>query len=199
MNPRRIVIGITGASGAPYAIRLLQLLAEHGVECHVAVSTLGRRLLFDEMDISKLSAESLVGDALASFVHLHNDNDLGATIASGSFLHDGMVIVPCSSNTLGAIAGGLTMNLVQRAAAVTLKEGRRLILAHRESPLSRIDLGNMERIAAAGAVIAPLSPGFYLRPRTLDDLVDFMVGKLLDLLEIEHELSTRWDPACLTK
>ena len=192
---KRVVIGITGASGAPYVLRLLQLLAEQHVECHLAVSTLGRRLLFDECDVRKLTPENLVGEALASHIHIHNDNDLGAVIASGSFLHDGMVIVPCSSNTLGAIASGLTMNLVQRAAAVTLKEGRPLIIAHRESPLSRIDLCNMQRISEAVGVIAPLSPGFYLRPDSLEEIVDFMAGKLLDLLKIEHDLATRWDPS----
>ena len=192
---QRVVIGITGASGAPYVLRLLHVLAEQHVECHLAVSTLGRRLLFDECDVRKLTPENLVGEDLAANIHIHNDNDLGAAIASGSFLHDGMVVVPCSSNTLGAIASGLTMNLVQRAAAVTLKEGRPLILAHRESPLSRIDLENMRRIGEAGGIIAPLSPGFYLRPRSLEEIVDFMVGKLLDLLKIEHDLATRWDPS----
>ena len=187
-----VVIGITGASGAPYTLRLLQVLASKGIECHVAVSKLGRRLLFEEGDVRKLTPEALVGDELAGRVKIHDNNDLGALIASGSFLHDGMVIVPCSSNTLGAIASGLTLNLVHRAASVTLKEGRRLILAHRESPLGRIDLGNMERLVEAGATIAPLSPGFYLNPESIDDLVDFMVGKLLDLLEIEHDLATRW-------
>ena len=195
----RVVIGITGASGAPYTMRHLHLLAEQDIECHVAVSTLGRRLLFDECDDRKITPEDLVGAALASHIHIHNDNDLGATIASGSFLHDGMVVIPCSSNTLGAIANGLTMNLVQRAAAVTLKEGRPLILAHRESPLSRIDLANMERISGAGGIIAPLSPGFYLKPRTLDEIVDFMVGNMLDLLKIEHDLATRWDASSLSK
>ncbi len=192
MKHGTVVIGVTGASGAPYTLRLLRVLAEQGIECHVAVSKLGRRLLFEEGDVRKLTPESLVGEELAGRVKIHDNNDLGALIASGSFLHDGMVIVPCSSNTLGAIASGLTLNLVHRAASVTLKEGRRLILAHRESPLGRIDLGNMERLVEAGAVVAPLSPGFYLGPRSIDDLVDFMVGKLLDLLEIDHDLATRW-------
>jgi len=188
-----VVIGITGASGAPYSLRLLQVLAGQGIECHVAVSKVGRRLLFEESDIRTLSPDALVGDELAHLVKIHDNNDLGALIASGSFLHDGMVIVPCSSNTLGAIASGMTLNLVHRAASVTLKEGRPLILAHRESPLGRIDLGNMERLAEAGATIAPLSPGFYLAPRSIEDLVDFMTGKLLDLLEIDHDLATRWN------
>jgi len=194
-TPKRIVVGISGASGAPYAIRFIRLLVERDIECHVAVSTLGKRLLFDEADISKITPEALGGESHAHRVHLYNNNDLGAEIASGSFLHQGMVIVPCSNNTLGAIASGMTGNLVQRAAAVTLKEGRKLVLAHRESPLSRIELQNMDRIASAGAVIAPLAPGFYLKPRTLDDIIDFMAGKLLDLLHIEHDLETRWDPS----
>ena len=197
-TPRRIVIGISGASGAPYVLRLIHLLAERDIECHIAVSTLGKRLLFDESDISRVTPETLVGESLAQWIHLHNDNDLGAEIASGSFLHQGMVVVPCSSNTLGAIAAGLTNNLVQRAASVTLKEGRKLILAHRESPLSRIDVLNMERLTSAGAVIAPLAPGFYLRPESLQDIIDFMAGKLLDLLDVEHDLATRWDPSNTT-
>ena len=192
MQHGRVVIGITGASGAPYSMRMLQLLAGQGIECHVVVSKFGRRLLFEESDVRHLSPEALVGEDLASMVTIHDNNDLGATVASGSSLHDGMVIVPCSSNTLGAIASGLTLNLVHRAASVTLKEGRPLILAHRESPLGRIDLGNMERLAEAGATIAPLSPGFYLAPKSIDDLVDFMVGKLLDLLGVDHGLATRW-------
>ena len=187
-TPRRIVIGISGASGAPYALRLIRLLAERDIECHVAVSTLGKRLLFDESDISRITPETLVDESLAQWIHLHNDNDLGAEIASGSFLHQGMVVVPCSSNTLGAIAAGLTNNLVQRAASVT----------HRESPLSRIDVLNMERLTSAGAVIAPLAPGFYLRPESLQDIIDFMAGKLLDLLDVEHDLATRWDPSNTT-
>ena len=104
-----------------------------------------------------------------------------------------MIVVPCSSNTLGAIATGVTHNLVQRAAAVTLKERRLLILAHRESPLSHIDILNMERLSAAGAIITPLAPGFYLLPKTVDDLVDFMAGKLLDLVGVPHDLDTRWE------
>lgn len=193
MRHGRIVIGITGASGAAYAVRLIRLLAESDIEVHVAISTLGRRLLFDELDIRRGEADALVGADLAGQVIIHNDNDLGATIASGSFLHDGMAIVPCSSNTLGAVAAGITNNLVQRAASVTLKEKRPLILAHRESPLGRIDVMNMDRLMQAGATIAPLSPGFYLLPETVDDLVDFMAGKLLDLLGVDHQLETRWE------
>ncbi|MGY8757161.1 MAG: UbiX family flavin prenyltransferase, partial [Phycisphaerales bacterium] len=132
-----------------------------------------------------------VSDQSALLV-VHNNNDLGATIASGTFLHDGMVVLPCSSNTLGAIASGITTSLVQRAAAVTLKERRTLVLAHRESPISLIDLRNLTTVAEAGGVIAPLSPGFYMNPESLDDVIDFMVGKLADTVGVEHSLPVRW-------
>ena len=140
MRHGRIVIGITGASGAAYATRVIRLLAESGIEVHVTASSLGRRLLFDELDIRRCEPDALVGPDLADRVIVHNDNDLGATIASGSFLHDGMAIVPCSSNTLAAVSAGITNNLLQRAASVALKERRPLVLAHRESPLGRIDV-----------------------------------------------------------
>lgn len=190
-TPNRVVIGISGASGAPYAIRVIELLTEADVEVHVALSALGRRLLFDELDLKRPDADALSGGR-GHLVTLYNDNDVGATIASGSFRHRGMIIVPASSNTLGAIAAGTTDNLVQRAAAVALKERRPLILAHRESPLSLIDVENMQRVTRAGAIIAPLAPGFYMRPRTIDDLVDFMAGRLLDLVQVPHTLAVRW-------
>ncbi len=191
-RPQRIVIGITGASGAPYALRVMELLAEAEVEIYLSVSKLGRRLLADELGIKHLDPDAFTSGR-GELVTIQNDNDLGATIASGSFLHQGMVIVPCSSNTMGAIASGITGNLVQRAAAVTLKERRKLILAHRESPLSHIDILNLARLSEAGAIITPLSPGFYLMPRTIEDLVDFMAGKILDLLGVSHRLETRWE------
>ena len=187
----RIVVGITGASGAIYARRVIQLLAEAGVEIHLTVSPAGRRLLFEELGLKTIDADALSGGR-ADLVTVYNDGDVGAVIASGSFLHGGMVIVPCSANTLGAVAAGLADNLLKRAATVTLKERRRLILAYRETPASHIDLGNMVRLSEAGAIIAPLSPGFYLGPRSIDDLVDFMAGRLLDLLEVPHDLETRW-------
>ena len=191
MPPSPVVIGITGASGALYSLRVLELLAAADVEIHLAVSALGKRLLFDEVGIKRLDPEALT-HGRGHLLTLHNDNDLGAAIASGSFLHQGMVIVPCSSNTLGKVAAGITDNLVQRAAAVTLKERRKLVLAYRESPMSHIDLLNMQRLSEAGAIIAPLAPGFYLLPKSINDLVDFMAGKLLDLVGVPHELNTRW-------
>ncbi len=190
--PTRIIIGITGASGAAYARRVMQRLAEADVQIHLTVSTYGKRLLFDELGLKRLDPDALTSGR-GELVTVYNDNDVGAAIASGSFLHDGMIVVPCSSNTLGAIAAGIGDNLLKRAAAVTLKERRRLILAVRESPASHIDICNMKRLSEAGAIIAPLSPGFYMLPKTVDDLVDFMAGKLLDLVNVPHDLDTRWE------
>ncbi|MEM7227360.1 MAG: UbiX family flavin prenyltransferase [Planctomycetota bacterium] len=192
MQERKVVVGISGASGALYAKRVVELLTEAECEVHLTVTTLGRRLLFDELGMKRIDADAL-SEGRGSRVVIHNDNDLGAAIASGSFLHRGMVIVPASSNTLGAIASGVTSNLLQRAALVTMKERRRLIVAHRESPLTLIDIENMQRLTQAGAIIAPLNPGFYLLPKTIEEIVDFMAGKLLDLLHVHHDLDTRWD------
>ena len=193
MRQKRIVVGVTGASGAPYCIRLIKLLLEQDVEVHLTVSDLGKRLLFEESNVTKVDAHQLGVSEWKNNLVLYNDKDLGALIASGTFVHDGMIILPCSSNTLGAVASGITNTLVQRAASVTLKEGRRLVLAHRESPLSLIDLRNMSTMTEAGAIVAPLSPGFYMNPTTIEDLVDFMAGKLVDLLHVDHELPVRWN------
>ncbi len=134
-------------------------------------------------------------DPRAAGLFLYNIKDIGAEIASGSFLHDGMVIVPCSSHTLNAIACGLGDNLLTRAAAVTLKERRPLIIVHRESPLTLIDIRAMAQLTEAGAIIAPANPGFYLLPESISDIVDFVVGKTLDLLNVKHTLETRWERA----
>ena len=194
MISKKIVVGVTGASGAPYVVRFIQLLLESGSEVHLAVSTLGRRLLFEECAIHDIDADSFGVSDFSDRLFVYNDRDLGSRIASGTFVHDGMFVLPCSSNTLGAIASGITNTLVQRAAAVALKERRRLVLAHRETPLSPIDLKNMCIVTNAGAIIAPLSPGFYMTPTTIPDLVDFMAGKLVDLVDIDHRLPVRWDP-----
>src|SRR5215212_3405208 len=190
-----IVTAITGASGAMYAQRFIQGLVAAGVDVHLVVSPLGRRLLHDELGLETVDLHALSGRA--DDVHritLYNCNDVGAKIASGSFLHDGMVIVPCSSNTLAQVAHGLGDNLITRAAAVTLKERRKLILCHREMPLSPIDITNYQALTNAGAIISPANPGFYLNPTTISELVDFVAGKLLDLLGIPHTFDTRWDP-----
>jgi 4-hydroxy-3-polyprenylbenzoate decarboxylase len=186
-----IVLGVTGASGALYARRLMACLIDAGVELHLIVSPFGRRLLHDELRVAEVSARALLGREESRLV-IHPYNALGSSIASGSMHTDGMVVCPCSSNTLGQIAAGLGGNLITRAAQVTLKERRRLILVPREAPLSHLDIENCLRLSTAGAVICPASPGFYMLPETIDHLVDFVVGKLLDLLDVPHQLNTRW-------
>lgn len=186
-------MAITGASGALYAQRLAQCIVESGAHLHLVISPLGRRLLFDELGIRRVTIETLLGRP-ASNATLYSYQDVGARIASGSFLTDGMVICPCSSNTLGAVAAGTGGSLITRAASVTLKEARRLVIVHREMPCSPIELENMLRLSRAGAIICPANPGFYLLPQTVGDLVDFVVGKVLDLLAIPHGLHTRWSP-----
>ncbi len=190
---KQIVMAITGASGAPYARRLVECLANADAHVHLVISPHGRELLGQELGIRRPTAEALAGRAAANITE-HAYNNLGAAIASGSLITDGMVVCPCSSNTLGAIAGGLADNLITRAAAVTLKEARRLVIVPREMPVSQIELANMLRLSQAGAVICPASPGFYLRPANIDALVDFVVGKVLDLLAVGHDLDTRWEP-----
>jgi len=189
--PERLVVAITGASGAVYARRLVQLLVQAGVETHLVCSPYGQRLLADELNITRLSAEALLGIETQGLI-IHPYRDLGSRLASGSFPTGGMIVCPASGNTLGAIAAGLGDNLIARAAAVTLKEHRRLILVPREMPWSQIELRNALRISEAGGIICPASPGFYLLPTTLDELVDFVVGRLLDLVGVEHDLNTRW-------
>jgi flavin prenyltransferase len=189
-----IVVAITGASGALYAQRFLHGLVNAGVNVHLVVSPLGRRLLHDELGMETVDLDGLAGTKDDHGITHYNYNDVGAKIASGSFLHDGMVIVPCSSNTLAEVAHGLGDNLISRAAAVTLKERRKLVLVHREMPLSPIDVNNYKILSEAGVVLAPANPGFYLNPATVGDIVDFVAGKLLDLIGVKHVLDTRWDP-----
>lgn len=210
-------MGVTGASGAAYALRLLELLLADGLEVHLVVSEYGRQLLADEAGVRKLELTDLLpqaygtgeipvglrrrdepidAEAWKTRLVIHPNKDVGAVIASGSFLHAGMVILPCSSTSLGAIATGSGSNLLSRAAAVTLKERRPLIICHRETPLNLIDIENMRTLALAGAIVCPTNPGLYLLPRTVPDVVDFMVGKVLDLLGIEHGLKMRWEDRC---
>lgn len=191
---KRIVVAVTGASGACYARRLLQVLSAGGAEVHLVMSPYGRRLFADELDLRRPTPETLVGPEAARAITVHPYRDVGAKLASGSFLTDGMIVCPCSSNTLGEIASGTGANLISRAAAVHLKEARRLILVTREMPISQIELENMLRISRAGGIICPASPGFYMLPKRIDDLVDFVVGKLCDLVGISHTLHTRWNP-----
>jgi 4-hydroxy-3-polyprenylbenzoate decarboxylase len=188
-----LITAITGASGALYAQRFIQGLVTAGVNVHLVISPLGRRLLHDELGMESPDLAALAG-ADRHTITLYNYNDVGAKLASGSFLHDGMVIVPCSSNTLAAVAHGIGDNLISRAAAVALKERRRLILVHREMPLSPIDVNNYKTLSDAGVILCPANPGFYLNPTTVGEVVDFVAGKLLDLVGVPHRLDTRWDP-----
>lgn len=191
---RRIVVGIAGASGAIYAQGVIRALVGAGVEVHLVVTSNGRRLLREELGIEGLDLSALAGRDDHGIV-LHQNNDVGAAIASGSFVHDGMLIVPASSHSLASIAAGLGDKLIYRAAAVTLKERRKLILCHREMPLTHIDLENMQRVSLAGGIIAPANPGWYFVPTTVQEIADFVVARLLDLLEVEHSVGLRWGEA----
>jgi 4-hydroxy-3-polyprenylbenzoate decarboxylase len=189
---KRIVVAVTGASGAVYARRLLDCLCAGGAEVHFVISPYGRRLFADELDIANPTPEALLRRQPETPIVVHDYKDVGDSLASGSFLTDAMIVCPCSSNTLGDIASGTGSNLISRAAAVHLKEARRLIIVPREMPVSQIEIANMLRISQAGGIICPASPGFYMRPKSLDDVVDFVVGKLLDLVGVPHKLNTRW-------
>jgi len=190
-NNKIIIVGITGASGVLYARRLVDVLSKAGCQLHVVASDPARQLLADELGITELTAESLLGRADDN-LSFYDNGDMASRPASGSFQSDGMVICPCSSNTLASVACGQGNTLLLRSAYVTLKQRRRLILVHRETPLTSIDLENMLRITQAGGVICPANPGFYLAPTTIADLVDYMVGRICDLLEVNHNLSVRW-------
>lgn len=186
-----VTFGITGASGAPYAVRLLRALNETATPTRLIVSGYGLRLLAEETGIDGIEAlRAATGDW--SRVELYDSLDRGATPASGSAPSRGMVICPCSMGTLASIAGGMSRSLVERAADVALKERRPLILVPRETPLSLVHLENMTRLTRAGATILPAAPGFYHRPRSIDDLVDFVVARVLDHLGVEHAVGKRW-------
>jgi 4-hydroxy-3-polyprenylbenzoate decarboxylase len=194
-----VAVAITGASGAIYAVRTLAALLERGVHVDAIISDYGKRLLHDELGESA-SVERLMpylvgkyGDAVtAGSVTVHSNRDLGATLASGSHGVAGMAIVPCSMKTLAGVANGLSRNLVERAADVMLKERRRLVIVPRETPMSLPQLKNMVLCAEAGAMILPAMPAFYQQPKTLDDLADFLAGKILSALGFEHDLYPPW-------
>jgi 4-hydroxy-3-polyprenylbenzoate decarboxylase len=187
-----VTLAITGASGAPYAVRLLGALNTLRVPVRLVVSKTGWRLLDEETSLAtEEQLRSATGDW--SEVLRYEDDDRGATPASGSAPSAGMVICPCSMGTLASIAQGTTRSLIERAADVVLKERRKLILVPRETPYSAIHLENMLRLTRAGAVILPASPGFYHRPAGMDDLIDFVVGRILSQLELEHALGPRWE------
>ena len=206
-DSRKIVLAITGASGAAYCVRLLHVLRSAGCEVHVTISASGQAVLRHELgvsvDLNEFESSSLSGniDTDGTFVDeptsggriiYHHYQDFFTPIASGSALTDGMVICPCSGSTLGAIVHATGNNLIHRAADVHLKERRPLILVPRETPLSAIQLDNMRRAAEAGAVVLPAMPGYYHEARTVRDLVDFVVARICDQLNIQHNLVPRW-------
>jgi len=186
---------MTGASGMRYALRLLQVVASEVQELHVIISEAGRRVLSEEEGVTVgPSGERLIQHLglNGSGIVFHNHRDIGASIASGSYRVDGMVVVPCSMGTLAAISHGMSTNLIQRAAEVMLKEHRPLIVVPRETPLSEIALRNMLRLSRAGARILPAMPGFYHRPATIDDLVNMLVMKIVDQMGLQVDLVERW-------
>ncbi|MBC3918394.1 UbiX family flavin prenyltransferase [Undibacterium sp. CY18W] len=183
---KRLIVAITGATGAVYGVRLLQVLRHiPGVESHLLISEAGVLNLHQEMDMKRKNVE-----ALADVVH--NVRDVGASIASGSFLSDGMVIAPCSMKTLAAVAHGLSDNLITRAADVVLKERRRLVLMVRETPFNLAHLRNMTAVTEMGGIIFPPLPGFYHRPQSIDEMVDHTIGRVLDMFALPHTLTPRW-------
>jgi 4-hydroxy-3-polyprenylbenzoate decarboxylase len=181
----RIVVGISGASGALYAIRLLEVLKDLNVETHLVMTKAAERIVELETNHTK-------SEVIALAARYYDINDLEAPISSGSFKTDGMVVIPCSMKTLAGIALGYSSNLLLRAADVTLKEGRKLVLVPRETPLNIIHILNMYRVAKAGAIILPAMPAFHHKPKSIDDLINYIVGKVLDVFGIEHSLYRTW-------
>ncbi len=193
MTSLPITLAITGASGAPYAVRLLDVLARAQVPVDLIVSSHGWRLLETESGIADEAALLAATGGNWSSITLHPDGDRGAKPASGSYRSAGMVICPCSMGTVSAIAQGSSRSLVERAADVALKERRKLILVPRETPLSLVHLRNLVAVTEAGAVVIPAAPGFYHRPTTIDQLVDFIVQRIVDQLGLEIDLAPRWE------
>ena len=190
-TPRRIIVAISGASGAVYGARLLQVLQDTpGVESHLVVSRAGWRTLQHELDMDRAAVEALAHQ-------VYDVDNVGAAIARGSFQCAGMVIAPCSMRTLAAVAHGLSDNLLTRAADVVLKERRRLVMLVRESPLHLTHLRNMVAVTEMGAIVCPPMPAFYLHPQSVGELVDHSVARALDLLDVPHDLAPRWEGLAL--
>ncbi|WP_019640362.1 UbiX family flavin prenyltransferase [Paenibacillus fonticola] len=190
-----IVVGITGASGSIYGVKLIQTLLELRYDVHLVITNAGWRVIKEELDWNTADRAAVLQEKFGGFAGqyiYHPIADIGASIASGSYLTDSMIVMPCSMGTLSGIAQGVSDNLLTRAADVMLKEGRQLVLVPRETPLHAIHLENMLKLARLGVRIVPAMPAFYFGPKHIDDLVDFLVGKVLDSLKIEHSLFTRW-------
>ncbi|SDC40379.1 4-hydroxy-3-polyprenylbenzoate decarboxylase [Paenibacillus sp. UNCCL117] len=189
------VIGITGASGAAYGVRLCRFLLSQDEHVHLIITEAGWRVLKEELGWDAAKRQAAIArqfEGLSGKLDYVPVQDIGAKTASGSFLTKGMVILPCSMGTLASLAGGASDNLLERTADVMLKEGRKLILVPRETPLHAIHLENMLKLARMGVRMIPAMPAFYQGPQTVDDMVDFIVGKVLDAMEIEHHLYKRW-------
>lgn len=184
-EPRRLIVGISGASGIVYGVRILQVLAGSDIETHLVMSDSAKMTLATEMDMTIKQVQDLA-------THVHNAKNIGATISSGSFKTMGMVVAPCSIRSLSEIAYGMTTSLLSRAADVALKERRRVVLMVRETPLHAGHLKAMRQVTENGAILMPPMPAFYARPKSLDDMVNHSVGRCLDLFGIETSLVTRW-------
>ncbi len=185
-QPRRLVVAITGATGAVYGVRLLQALgATPGIETHLIISDAANLTLHQEVGLQRREVE-----AMAHVVH--RNRDIGAAIASGSFQSDGMIIAPCSMKTLASVAHGLSDNLIARAADVVLKERRRLVMMVRETPFNLAHLRNMTQVTEMGAIVFPPLPSFYHKPTSIEEMVDHTVGRVIDLFGIAHALAPRW-------
>jgi len=182
---RKFVIGLTGASGVIYGIRLLEVLKSSQIETHLVMTPAAKITVAAETDYSPQTVEKLATRA-------YRYTDIAAQISSGSFKTDGMIIIPCSMHALGALASGVADNLLLRAAEVTMKERRMLVVVPRETPLSLIHIENMERLARAGVCILPAMPGFYEKPKSVSQMVDHLVGKVLDVVGVENDLFRRW-------
>lgn len=192
-RPKRLIVGISGASGMPYALRFLQSIPVD-YEIHLIVSSAAEKIFKSETGkvLDKKSLPALFPKTQAANIKLFSNDDHFAPVASGSFHTDGMVIIPCSMKTLSGVANGYAQSLLERAADVTLKERRKLILVVRETPLNTIHLKNMLQAAESGAVILPASPGFYANPESLDDIIDFIAARTLDALHIPQTLFHGW-------
>ena len=192
---KEVIVAITGASGAQYAIKLIQTLVDSACRVHLTISDAGARVLKHEMGIN-INLQDFSPAALTcrttTQINYYPNDDISAPLASGTFPIDSMVIIPCSMSTLAAVASGLGTNLILRAADVSLKENRKLVLVPRETPLGTIALENMLRASRAGACVLPAMPAFYHGPKKIDDMVNFIVGKVLDQLGVQHKLFPRW-------
>jgi 4-hydroxy-3-polyprenylbenzoate decarboxylase len=193
---KRLIVGITGASAGIYGVRLLEVLTQHeDIEVHLTISSSGGRALSEELqieiDLDNFKLESLIGVPSPRVVY-HHESDIGASIASGSFRTEGMIVAPCSMGSIASIAAGISRNLIQRAADVCIKENRKLVLVPRETPLSSIHLENMLKLSRMGVCVLPAMPGLYHFPKTVDDMFNFVVTKILDQFGIDAKLIQRW-------